>query len=455
MPVKGDSVWRLTGLARKIDGAGGAVVYRVDTSHWMRLNPSAGLILGLVDGRRDVESIVQELCRQHGFPEGIIREWVTGLFATLTEKGYLEDVAADPVRAVDPGDDKRLDVLYLHVTGRCNFACPYCYASAGRQAPDLDLDLAKTLAARAAELGAKKLAISGGEPLLRGDLEEILQAGKAAGLMTQLLTNGVLLDRERALSVTAHLDMVQVSIDGWNEETNQATRGAGAFDKIRAGLINLRDIGYDRVTAAVTAFTLPEDDIENMIRTASEFGAKVVRFNKLIPSGRASDLDPERYSGERDMRLADAVYAAYTRVQKERTPAEIAAGPNFVVRVAGDPVNEIMSMTRKAFCGVGVSTLSVACDGTVFPCAALHRPELALGNARDEDLGAIQARSAERHVRLSVDHEPQCRGCDVRHYCGGGCRAVNYALTGQLGGRSPHCEVLKRRIDGLLTRAAS
>jgi len=464
MPVSGENVFRFSGRARKIEGLKGVAIYRVDTAHWMKLNPSGGLILGLVDGRRSVEGIVQELRQRHGFAEDIIREWITGFFSTLVDKGYLEDAAGPPLPAVEPAEDRRLDVLYLHVTGRCNFACPYCYASASRQAPDLDLEVSKRAIAQAAELGAKKLAISGGEPLLRDDLEDILRAGKEAGLMTQLLTNGTLLTRERALSVTPHLDMLQVSIDGWNEETNSPTRGKGTFEQIKKAMLLLRDIGYDRVTAAVTPFAIGEEDIQKFLRLALELEVKMVRFNKLIPAGRAKDLEPERFSGERDMRLADTVYTSYVRLQQEQkadsSPADQTAAaqatggtqPAFGVKVAGDPANEVMSMTPKAFCGVGVSTLSVACDGTVYPCAALHRPELALGRLMEESLADIHARSVERHCRLAIDREEECRNCDLRHYCGGGCRAVNYALDGRLDGKSPHCEALKRRIMDIFQR---
>jgi len=459
MSLSSEAVFRLADQARTVEGKNGAVIYRVDTSHWMKLNRSGSMVLGMVDGKRSVADIAEGICREHDFPQDIVNEWVTEFLSILSSKHYLEEdtgasepAAAEAAAGITPAQDEyRLDILYLHVTGRCNFSCPYCYASAGRETPDLDLNLCRRVIARAAEIGATKLAISGGEPMLRSDLCEIIRAGKEAGLTTQLLTNGSLLTtQEKALEITRYLDLFQVSVDGWNDETNSGTRGEGTYDRVRAALGLLKEIGFTRVAAAVTPYALDESDIDQVIRLAPEMGVRLLRFNQLIPSGRAAEMEPERFSGQHAIQLADAVYKHFYQFQEET--AKDGGAFEFGVKVAGDPANTVMSKTCKLSCGVGISTLSIDCDGAVYPCSALHRPELIVGNVKDEDLGAIHARSVERHAPLVVDHLEECRDCDVRHFCGGGCRAIHFAKTGRLDVRSPHCEVLRDRILSVFRR---
>lgn len=434
----------LTPDSRLLTGDRGGVIFRVETSRWLRLNGSGAMIAKMIDGTRTCDQIIDELCTQHGLVRDIVAEWVTGFLSTLETKGYLGGGSGVP----EP-PDTRLDVLYLHVTGRCNFSCPYCYASAGPDGTDLDLDLCKTVIARAREIGAVKLAISGGEPLLRDDLESILEAARAAGLTTQLLTNGSLLTPGRAASLTPHCDLVQLSVDGPDDETNSRTRGTGAYQRIREAVSALHEIGYENLVGAVTPYALTDDEIGATLVMAEELKFKMLRFNQLIPAGQAAGLDAGRFTGS-VQDLAAVAYGEYHRLQQERSKA---GQPwELGLKVAGDPANEVVSMTRKLSCGVGISALSIACDGTVYPCAALHRPELALGNVHDEDLGAIHERSVSRHLRYVADELEGCRDCDVRHFCAGGCRAVTYALTGSMDGPSPNCGQLKDRIYDIFRR---
>ncbi|MCL6450015.1 MAG: SPASM domain-containing protein [Acetobacteraceae bacterium] len=90
--------------------------------------------------------------------------------------------------------------------------------------------------------------------------------------------------------------------------------------------------------------------------------------------------------------------------------------------------------------------------GTVYPCAALHRSELALGNIGREPLAAIHERSRKTYGRLTIDDQEDCRDCDFRHFCAGGCRAITYAATGRFESRAPNCQAIQDRIINALTQ---
>ncbi|MCL6451131.1 MAG: PqqD family peptide modification chaperone, partial [Acetobacteraceae bacterium] len=370
-------VYRLAPGTKLVNLKRGGALIDPERARWTRINATGRMIVELCDGKRRADDVAQELASSHGVPADIVKEWTVRFLTELLRGQFIRDVTSPPLPALGAPADQRLDILYLHVTSRCNMACPYCYARAGEEhEPDLNAETLERVVREAAQLGATKLALSGGEPLLRDDLERIAGAGKAAGLKVQLLTNGCLLTRERAERLIPVLDLVQVSIDGWDEESNSRTRGKGTFTAATGALAVLREVGMKDLIVAATPVFSDNEGIGRLVEMAWSSGARLLRLNQLVPAGRAAGLVQGHQADL--VGRADAVYSAYRQLHQRLTRQRREL--HFTVKVAGDPLQEMMAMNRKVSCGVGVSTISVAADGTVYPCAALHRSELALGN---------------------------------------------------------------------------
>jgi MoaA/NifB/PqqE/SkfB family radical SAM enzyme len=217
-------------------------------------------------------------------------------------------------------------------TLQCNLRCVFCSAWKLKTHRELDTAQAKKVIDELADFGVAVLGITGGEPLIRKDLEEVAACAKRRGLVVGVNTNGTLLSPKRAKSISSVFDTVFVSLDGF-EKTHDAIRGQkGAFRQAFAGLKNLvavkgdctvgvnfvlnrmnyeefiplcnwiRNLGVV-ITAFpvagedrfVTDYSIPKDDVEGFARKVLMEKA----VNPLIgPSGKIIELLPRFVKGE-------------------------------------------------------------------------------------------------------------------------------------------------------------
>jgi MoaA/NifB/PqqE/SkfB family radical SAM enzyme len=136
------------------------------------------------------------------------------------------------------GRPKPLFVSY-QITLRCNRRCVFCNVWKVRVHEELSTEQAKHVVGELANYGIPLIGITGGEPLVRNDLEAIAQYGKSRGAFIGLNTNATLMTRERAVSIARSFDGVFVSLDGFSA-THDGIRGEqGSFDAAIVGLKNL------------------------------------------------------------------------------------------------------------------------------------------------------------------------------------------------------------------------
>ena len=97
-------------------------------------------------------------------------------------------------------------------------------------------------------------------------------------------------------------------------------------------------------------------------------------------------------------------------------------------------------------CGLGCSELAINYDGNVYPCASLMKDDFLLGNIKEMSFSNLYAKSYSIYSECTVDNMNQCKECDERYICGGGCRALAYAYSKNILGENPHCKQCKSRI---------
>ena len=151
---------------------------------------------------------------------------------------------------------RSLDTLWFQVAGTvCNLACSHCFISCSptnRTHEHMTLAQVESYLAEAIQLGVKEYYFTGGEPFLNPEMEAILEATLRVGPAT-VLTNGLLLDRERCRRLSAlaaasdySLDL-RISLDGYHAEANDPIRGKGTFLRILAGASNAAEVGLNPV----------------------------------------------------------------------------------------------------------------------------------------------------------------------------------------------------------------
>jgi uncharacterized protein len=317
--------------------------------------------------------------------------------------------------------------LYIHVTYACNLSCKHCYAEASpKRLETMTVKDILHLAKEAAELGFRKIVITGGEPLMHPERDALLKG--LASLCPEIYPSKIILRTN--LTVTADdtlletlamsADFIVVSVDG-DEVTHDARRGKGAYARTVQNLIRLRCfLPGERLvlTAVLTAGEvegIPGDSVRSL---AEELGAEV-RLKPLLPLGRARDK----------MISIDA----YSSLEEE----------------GAETVLEHTSV--RSTCGLGMN-ISVAPDGECFPCHALSTRAFSLGNACKTGLKEIvQSERFEFLRQMTVDKNPHCSNCAFRYLCGGYCRA--WRSGEEINSPPPDCTPLRKRAEKQLQSA--
>ncbi|MGW5735687.1 MULTISPECIES: pyrroloquinoline quinone biosynthesis protein PqqE [Streptomyces] len=321
--------------------------------------------------------------------------------------------------------------LLAELTHGCPLRCAYCSnpTELTARTAELTTEQWSDVLRQAADIGVVQTHLSGGEPLLRRDLPEIVQAADSAGIHTQLVTSGVGLHENRLADlVGAGLRSVQLSVQHADPGPAELIAGARAFTaKERAArLVRAADLPLG-LNAVLHRANL--DALDGIVELGLAWGAERIELANTQFYGWALR--------NRDALLPDRTQVARARERVERWRERL-AGRMELVWVAPDYVDGV---AKPCMGGWGAISLTVAPDGTVLPCPAagdLLGPEAP--NVKDHRLGWIWRESAafNRYRGEGWMREP-CRGCDLRTVDFGGCRCQAYALTGDASRTDPAC----------------
>lgn len=323
--------------------------------------------------------------------------------------------------------------LLAELTHRCPLQCPYCSnpVELERVGGELDTATWERVFGEAAQLGVLQLHLSGGEPTVRQDLEQLVRAARAAGLYTNLITSGVLLNQARVQALAeAGLDHVQLSLQGANPATADRVghfKGGHAKKLALAGWV--REAGLPlTINAVVHRQNL--DELEGLIDLALQCDAHRIEVAHVQYYGWA---------------LANRAALMPTRAQLERaTDIVEAARVQHAGRLLIDYVIPDYYARRPKPCmgGWGQTVLNVTPSGAVLPChAAQSIKGLDFASVRDHDLRWIWQESEPFQRFRGTDWMPEpCRSCSFKEQDFGGCRCQAMALTGDARNTDPACE---------------
>ena len=326
--------------------------------------------------------------------------------------------------------------MLAELTHRCPLQCPYCSnpLELERVNTELTTEEWQKVMRQAAQLGILQIHLSGGEPTVRRDLEEIVKTAADAGLYTNLITAAVLLTRERLVKLKeAGLDHVQISIQDVDTAAENADRIAGykggsAKKRIVAGWV--RELGMP-LTVNAPIHRQNIKSVEAIINYAVELGAgrveiAHVQYYAWALKNRAA-LMPTR----EDFMLAAKV------VEKAR---ERLKGVLVIDMVVPD---YYAKFPKPCMGGWGRGIINVTPSGRVLPCHAAESIKgLEFDNVRDKPLGEIwlSGQAFQMYRGTSWMKEP-CRTCPRREVDYGGCRCQAFALTGDAANTDPACSL--------------
>ncbi len=321
-----------------------------------------------------------------------------------------------------------LEWIIWIITGRCNLRCTHCYASIYEKEEELPLKMVTNLLREAKELGVEHVSFTGGEPLLRRDMFEILSQARDMGFSVNVFTNSTLVTGEVAARL-ARLEVgVNTSLDGPNPGIHERLRGPGSWMRAVEGIKRLVDHGL-HVHVNITITRLNYLHIGETVRKAYELGASSVSVIPAMPAGRA---------------LENRVYAESIHVEEALKQVDRVASED------GVPVG----VWCVSFCHSSVGSELVYCSGTcrrwrvvdLSPSGRLLLCDvlgIGGGNAADQGLREAYRTLAKHPVYREVVRNPRpaghCASCRLWSRCLGGCYARSLRLRGMLHGPDPIC----------------
>ncbi|GAJ30172.1 pyrroloquinoline quinone biosynthesis protein PqqE [Acidomonas methanolica] len=324
--------------------------------------------------------------------------------------------------------------LLAELTHRCPLACPYCSnpLELERRTAELDTATWKRVLDEAAALGVLQAHFSGGEPMARSDLVELVAHARSRDLYTNLITSGVMLDATRLQALAeAGLDHVQLSfqdVDEAGAERIGGLRGAQAKKLTAARLVAAEGIP---LTLNFVVHRLNVERVPAMITLARELGASRVEIAHTQYYGwglkNRGALLPTREQLEEATAAVEAARRAY--------------GPTLVIDYVTP--DYYADQPKPCMGGWGQRFVNISPSGRVLPCHAAETiPGVIFPNVRDESLSAIWNDAPLFTLFRGTEWMPEpCRSCALKETDWGGCRCQALALTGDAANTDPVCSL--------------
>jgi heme b synthase len=343
-------------------------------------------------------------------------------------------------------------LIAWEVTRSCNLACKHCRAEAHLEpyAGELDTAEAKALIDTFPQVGNPIIIFTGGDPMMRPDVYELIRYATDKGLRCVMSPNGTLVTPETAVQMReAGVQRCSISIDGPDAASHDEFRGVeGAFDASMRGIEMLKQAGIEfQINTNVTRANL--GSFKQIFDLCERIGAAAWHIFLLVPTGRAAQLGAEVITGQEyedvlnwfydfrkttSMHLKATCAPHYYRIMRQRAKAE------------GVPVTPenfgLDAMTRGCLGGTGFCFISHV--GQVQPCGYL---ELDCGNVRTTPFPEIWRSSKQfRQFRTQGEYEGKCGVCEYHKVCGG-CRARAHSMDHNYMGEEPLCTYTPKLLE--------
>lgn len=433
-----------------------AVVVFPSRPYWFSATKEITIVLNALEEETDEKRAIENIAIGLNIPLAEASETFEEVYDLLNNNGviFTNGIIPKTTNSVQANFQVNAveNVLVIAATQGCNLACSHCYANAKKplfneMTTDDLKQLINDLASMPWKNDVSRVGLTGGEFFTRHDAMEIIDYVYNKGFKVLVSSNGLLLTNEIIAKLAEYKDFkISVSLDGPTAKIHKLIRGDGTFERT---IKTIRKMTSQGIFVGVNMFIHQGniDFIEETLKLASELGVKAFNCLNLMRVGRANSQKsqteliriPEHILNRRLFEILRG-NLKYQKLMENSTFA------NQIMGIAGG--------IKSYYCGIGTNrALYVKADGSIYPCPDTAIPKFCLGNIRDKKLWDIWEQSPLLHElrKLNVDTMNQtCAKCDIRYFCGGGCRGENYQVTQKLKSSHFNCKEIRRTIFDMM-----
>jgi pyrroloquinoline quinone biosynthesis protein E len=323
--------------------------------------------------------------------------------------------------------------LLFELTYRCPLHCVFCYnpTDFSRVGAELETEDWLRVLHEARALGSVQLGLSGGEPLVREDLEIIVAEAHSLGYYTNLITSGVGLNEARIQALKAGgLDHIQLSFQDSTRQMNDFLSSTRTFELKSKVAALIKRYDYPMVLNVVL-HRLNIDHVEQILELAEQLGADYVELANTQYYGWAARNRDQLLPSRDQLRRAEEATQRFRDKPGQRMRIFFVV-PDYFERRPKPCMN-----------GLGSIFLTITPDGTALPChAARMLPGIEFPSVRSSSVDSVWYDSPGfNHFRGDSWMKEPCRSCPERHKDFGGCRCQAYMLTGDAANADPVCDL--------------
>ena len=330
--------------------------------------------------------------------------------------------------------------LIWELTRACNLKCKHCFSDSGRpESKELTTEEVKAAIDLFADQKVFYINFTGGEPLLRSDLFDILHYVSSKRISIDLSTNGFLVTAKTVeLLQETNVFQVQLSIDGLGDSHDRFRGVKGSFQRALEAIKLLRQANFG-VVISTTVNKTNIAQISRLIDLSMDVGASVFKTTLFIPTGRGKLSQQELGLHSDHVRRLAVLMAAKEKEVASRLVLEKDGFYPWLLEKNHLP-DPAWMRPKNVGCAAGTSSLFITADGNVAPCPFLR--QLVTGNVRHDDFSRIwesDALNVFRNLKPG-DLKGKCSYCQhLGIRCYGGCRAAALAYNGDIYGEDPFC----------------
>ncbi|WXG42148.1 MAG: radical SAM protein [Candidatus Freyarchaeum deiterrae] len=359
--------------------------------------------------------------------------------------------------------------IVWNFTNRCNLNCLHCHqdSSPASSHPELTTSQAFKVVDNMSDAGVAILTFSGGEPLLRKDIFDVIKRAYDCGMLCTIASNGTMMTPETAKRLAeTGIKRVEIGLDGARPATHDFLRNRpGSFEATIQGIRNCASVGFDELATTMTLYSENVNEVEETMDLAEKLGVTRFYLNRLIPAGRGCDAMYLDVKPKEKIRALEAIYKKfhesvvngfgiqcyargmtyYARLCHERSNGEIltvsealSGHEKMFQDKFGLEVSKIVRKLAAGFsgCSTGLTYAGLTASGDLLPCVPAP---IKLGNLLEQSLEEIWMHNEVlNYIRNRKELKGACKKCTYKSICGG-CRYTAYITGGDWLGPDVSC----------------